>query len=582
MENLANICGIFQVFLIKTEVRPIAVGTEGMVIREHKGVDKPMRDVCVVGAGPVGISLAVRLQELGLSVLLLESGGETSDTVVQQLSDAVIEVPRAHDSMQIAISRQLGGTSNLWGGRCLPYDEIDFMDRPGLVDVKWPIGLADIQPYYQRACEFTDSGTANFLASIAGLPEVTGDFRFDALERWSGTPRLQRLHARTLARSPLIDLRLKTVVTGFIFDEGGRVSSVETVRPDGTGRKSLSVRTVVIAAGGVESTRLLLSVQRNHPQWFGGLGGPLGRYYMGHVVGTIAHITFANQIIDAAFTFDVDPNGVYVRRRFVPSKELQLNKGLMNSALWPVVPAVSDPSHGSGPLSAIYLALVCGPVGRLFIPEALRKRHVPPNPGPLTPHVLNVIRDLPATIPYVFDFVAKRYLSKRRIPGFYLRNRRYRYGLFYHSEQWPNPDSRITLTDQTDRLGLPIARIGFHFHERDAASILRTHDAFAGWILSSGLGKIQYQHDPADRSSAILDQAKHGSHQTGTTRMGANERDGVVDGNLRTFSCRNLFVASSSSLPTSSQANPTLTTIALALRLAEKLTVERRAEGPIF
>jgi choline dehydrogenase-like flavoprotein len=189
------------------------------------------------------------------------------------------------------------------------------------------------------------------------------------------------------------------------------------------------------------------------------------------------------------------------------------------------------------------------------------------------------LRDLPVTVPSMIGFVKKRYFSKKRIPGFYLRNPNMIYGLYYHSEQWPNPDSRITLSHEADRLGLPKVRIGFRYHERDAESVLRTHDALAAWLLHARLGELRYRHAPAERAPAILKQAQHGPHQIGTTRMGCNAAEGVVDADLRTFGVRNLFVASCSVLPTSSQANPTLTGVALALRLAETLAARGRRAG---
>jgi hypothetical protein len=295
---------------------------------------------------------------------------------------------------------------------------------------------------------------------------------------------------------------------------------------------------------------------------------------MAHVVGAIADITLGSAALDAALDFHRAPDGAYVRRRFAPSAENQLAAGFMNTAFWPIAPRIADASHGSGPLSAIFLALAWGPAGRLLIPEALRSRHIPEEATPFAPHVLNVLRNLPTTVPYVADFIRKRYFSRRRIPGFFIRNPGHRYGLQFHSEQWPNPDNRITLSNQTDRLGVPIANIGYHFHERDAVSILRAHEALADWLSRSGLGTLTHRYAPEERAGEILGQAKQGPHQIGMTRMGLSEGEGVVDADLRTFSAPNLFVASSSVLPTSSQANPTLTAIALALRLAETLAAE--------
>jgi choline dehydrogenase-like flavoprotein len=548
-----------------------------MISESHDGIDSGAHEVCVIGAGPVGISLAVRLQQLGRRVLVLESGGLAADRAIQDLATAEIEYPKAHDSMRIATARRLGGTSNLWGGRCLPFDEVDFSDRPGLVDARWPIPLAAIAPFYRQACDFVDCGEPQFVSPAPDAPEAPEGFRFDALERWSGTPRLQKRHRRALEQGPLIDIRLKTVVTGFEYADDGRVSGLTIVRPDGSGRRTIAARTVVIATGGIEATRLLLAEQRDRPGLFGGVDGPLGRYHMAHVCGVIADITLADAAMDGAFDFFRAPDGVYVRRRFAPSQDLLARERFMNISFWPVVPEIADASHGSGPLSAIFLGLAWGPVGRVMIPEALRNRHIPANLPPFGPHLLNVVRNLPSTIPYVLDFMLKRYASDRRVPGFFLRNPKYKYGLYYHSEQWPNPDNRITLTDRRDRTGLPVAHIGYHFHQRDAQSVLRAHEVFEDWLKRAGLGSISHRFRPEERAGAILGQAKHGPHQIGMTRMAADAREGVVDGDLRTFSAANLYVASCSSLPTASQANPTLTAIALALRLAEHLAAAQDA-----
>ena len=549
-----------------------------MITDNFHGLETDSSDVCIIGAGPVGISLAVRLAELGISVLMLESGGLNEDPKVQALGAAEIDDLAAHDAMEIAVSRRLGGTSNLWGGRCLPFDPVDFLPRTELVGATWPIPYEAVQPFYAKACEYTDSGPSDFVEPATGIPPTPEEFELDRLERWSGTPRLQRLHDQTLATHPRIDVRLNSTVVDLVFAPDGAVSAVKIVRTDGSQSVTVGVRRLVIATGGVEATRFLLAIQQRRPEMFGGRNGALGRYYMGHVTGTVADITFTNRALDNLFNFDTAENGVYIRRRFTPTTECQLDHDIMNSALWPVVPPISDAAHGSGPLSAIFLGLAWGPMGRWFIPEALRKAHVPNPTPPLGPHMLNVLGNLPATLPYMVNFFQKRYFSKKRIPGFYLRNPQMRYGLYYHSEQWPNPDSRITLNGKTDRLGLPSVRIDLRFDERDARSVLKTHDLFEDWLNQSGLGVLRHRYAADRRAAAVLAQASHGTHQIGTTRMASSKEYGVVDSDLRTFSVKNLFVAAASSLPTSGQANPTLTVIALALRLAETLARECRGE----
>jgi hypothetical protein len=141
-----------------------------------------------------------------------------------------------------------------------------------------------------------------------------------------------------------------------------------------------------------------------------------------------------------------------------------------------------------------------------------------------------------------------------RHPGCYVRNRAMRYGLSYHAEQLPNPDSRVRLTDSVDRHGLPRLRIDLRFQEADALGVVRTHDLFADWLRGTGLGRLEYRQPARDNVAAVLAQGHHGTHQIGLVRMAARPGDGVVNGDLRCFGFDNLYVAGTAVLPTSGQA----------------------------
>ncbi|MFI5011294.1 MAG: GMC oxidoreductase [Hyphomicrobiales bacterium] len=538
-----------------------------------EGLADATHDVCVVGAGPVGISLALELERLGKSVLLLESGGDADEAEAQALSDAHIVDPARHDDMRIAVARRLGGTSNLWGGRCLPFDPIDFEPRAAVGGALWPIGFDEMAPHLASAIRYACAGAAVFAVDDARSPE--GDFSITTLERWSGKPRLQTAHRQALESSDRIDLRLHATVVALEWKDG-RVAALRAVAKDGQSVR-VPVREAVLATGGLESTRLLLAEQRRRPALFGGPEGPLGRYYMGHVIGEIADIAFADEATDRLFEFYIDAHGSYVRRRFAPTAEAQRRHGLMNIALWPVVPRISDARHGDGFLSSIALALSIRPFGGRIIAEAIRKRHIPEGMARL-PHVMNLVRDLPRTAIALPRLLWNRYLAAVPVPAFYRRNAARRYGLSYHSEQAPSPLSRVSLVADTDSTGLPRLTIDLRFSDEDASSVVRTHELLAAWLERAKLGRIEFRHEPGRRQAAVLAQASHGTHQIGTARMARSREDGVVDRDLRVFDADNLFVASSAVLPTSGQANPTLTVMALAMRLAEKLA-KGRANG---
>lgn len=531
-------------------------------------------DICVVGSGPAGLTLALEAARQGRRVLLLESGARRPDAGQQALSDAEIVDPARHDAMSIAVSRRLGGTSNLWAVRCQPFDPIDFEPRPGLIDASWPIAYADILPHYDRAVAYLAAGANVFRDPIAGVDIADGAVDYTRLERFSRVAAVQKEHAAEIERSPLIDIRLASTVVAMTLT-AGRIAALTVADPDGR-RHDVPVRDVVLAGGGLETTRQLLVLQRAHPHLFGGPDGPLGRYYMGHVIGEVADVTFASDAVDAAYDFYIDAHGSYARRRMIASDDEQRRHRLLNTSFWPVVPPVADARHRSGFLSMVCLAFAIKPIGRLVIAEAIRKRHIPDDLA-LWPHLVNIVRDLPWAAADVCRFLCARYLARPPMPGFFIRNAARRYGLSYHAEQSPQPDSRVTLSDAVDRLGVPRLRIDYRFARADAEAVLRAHLQLAGWLERTGTGSVEFRQPIEETVDAILAIAAHGTHQIGTARMAAGPEGGVVDADLRCFGIDNLYLASSAAFPTSGQCNPTLTIAAFAVRLADHLCA--RAKG---
>ncbi|MGF7159479.1 choline dehydrogenase-like flavoprotein [Rhodoligotrophos appendicifer] len=546
------------------------------MIHDHlEGLDELRHDLCIIGSGPVGITLALEMARLGRSVLVLESGGRDRDDAVTELSAAEILEPGRHDDMRIAVARRFGGTSNLWAARCQPFDPIDFEARPWIGEARWPLQAGDLASALEAACAYAHCGQPQFRDPIPGVATQDEAFDYTRLERFSNQPAFQRAHAAELARSPRIDLRLNATVTDFAFDAQERVYRIVVARPDGS-RREIPVNALALACGGLESTRLLLAAQRRQPGRFGGIDGPLGRYYMGHVIGEVADINFASDTLDRAYDFYTDGRESYARRRFIPSDALQRAAHLPNICFWPVVPPSADPRHRSAILSMVMLALSIPPLGRRLVAEAIRKRHVPDDLQRL-PHVMNVVRGLPAAAVFAPSFLYRRYLSALRLPGFFVRNPARSYGLSYHAEHLPNAESRVRLAEATDRFGLPRLSIDLRFSARDAEGVLRAHDELGGWLSRTGFGSMTYRQPREATAEAILALAAHGTHQIGTVRMGENRREAVVDRDLRCFDCDNLFVAGSAVFPTSGQANPTLTAVALAVRLARTLAKQSQS-----
>jgi choline dehydrogenase-like flavoprotein len=188
---------------------------------------------------------------------------------------------------------------------------------------------------------------------------------------------------------------------------------------------------------------------------------------------------------------------------------------------------------------------------------------------------VNVLRDLPSVAVFAPSFAYRRYVAKRNVPGFFIRSMNNVYALHYHAEHLPNEDSRVWLGKEADKSGLRKLIVDIRFTDADASSVVENHRILDAQLRLRGLGRVSYRSP--DLHAAVLSQAGDGFHQIGTTRMSRNERDGVVDVDCKVHGQKNLYVAGSSVFPTSGQANPTLTALALAARLAGHLAATQRA-----
>jgi choline dehydrogenase-like flavoprotein len=544
-------------------------------------------DVAVVGAGPAGIVVALELARAGHRVVLAESGGERFDPEVQRLGDALTDDPY-HVEMSLTTRRQVGGASNLWGGRCVPFDPIDFEPRPIVGETRWPVAYEEIGPYLARACEWSRCGDAVFdageLAGLAGraiVPGfVNGDVRASELERWSLPTNFGRLYRGALRSSPLIRLETGLTCTEIVPREDGSPEggwSVDHLLARGRRGRVVAIRAkrYVIAAGGLESTRLLFASDRFHEGGIGNHSGHLGRWYMAHLEARVARVRFSTPPERTIFDHERDRDGVYVRRRFTLAPRVQREERLPNVALWLVNPSIGDPSHGSGILSFAYLMLA-SPLGRHFVAEGIRREHIKTDrPASIRAHLRNVMRDLGPATAFAASFGYRRYLRRgRKAPGFFVRSSANVYPLLYHAEHLPHRQSFVEPSGERDALGMPRLRTHLRFGEEEVRDVRRVHEVLDRSLRAQGLGRVELVVE--DVEGAVRDGLFGGYHQAGTTRMSALPEDGVVDGNLAVHGFDDLFVASSSAFPTSGQANSTLTLIAFAVRLADRLSAELR------
>ena len=523
--------------------------------------------VLVVGAGPAGIVTALELRRHGIAVTMLAGGMDGFRADFQALADAEIADPARHAPMQIAVRRALGGTSLLWGGRCVPFDDIDFADRPHVPLGGWPVGHDEIRPWYDTGMRYLNAGAPEFAAPVLSAGALA-ECRIDRLERWSERRNLRELHSKPLTGDPDLKILLGAVATGIDIDPlSGRAIGVAAALPSGE-RVTLRARAIVLACGGLETARLMLTARMDKPRVFGGEEGMLGRAYMGHFEGRIADIVLSPVLPDNAFDFFVDASGRYARRRITIAAEAQQRHGLLNMCAWPDNPFLGDPAHKSAILSLAYLSLATPGLGNILEPEAIRRKYLEHGVRDVGKHLRNILCGAPEAVRETVSFLYRRYCATPRLPGFFVRSKARRYALFYHAEQAPNLASTVSLAEARDALGMPRLKIDLRYSALDAESVVIGHDIIDRDLQAAALGRLEHHFPAEERAARIWDQMTDGYHQIGTARMATDPKRGVVDGDCRVHGTPNLFVAGSAVFPTSGQANPTLLITAFAARLA--------------
>jgi choline dehydrogenase-like flavoprotein len=531
-------------------------------------------DLCIVGAGPAGIAIALHCAAAGLDVLVLESGGMMADAHSQTLCEGEVVDPALHAPATMYRRRGLGGCSTLWGGRCAPLDPIDFAPRPWLNFAGgWPITHAELQPYMAAAADIAELGAPDFNAATAlpgGMRPMFHGFAHEAvsterIERFSRPTNFATTYGTALRSSRRITVLLHATCRQILLaPNGGAVRHLEVAAEDGS-RFLVAARGVVLAAGGLEIPRLLLASTAHAAQGVGNAHDQVGRHYMCHLAGTVGVFTPAAG--PAPYHgYDRASGGVYCRRRLSIEPWAQQASRIGNAVARLHHPRLADPAHGSGPLSALYLS-------RALLPGEYTRRLASGANGEAaagaTAHLANLARDPVAATAFVLNMLRRRVLAARKYPSLTVVPRTGRFTLDVHAEQLPNPASRITLAGAQDRFGVRHPRIDWRYTQADIRTVRGTLSLIGSALETGGHGTLAW--DPDAVEADILRDGAYGGHHLGTARMSADPRHGVVDAACRVHGIDNLYVAGGAVFATSGQANPTLTILALALRLAAHL-----------
>lgn len=474
-------------------------------------------DVCVVGSGAAGITIALELERSGLSVVLLEAGGEQVTDDSQNFYNAINEGVAYNP--KVSRLRCFGGTTGHWAGFCAPLDDSDFEVHHFINKSGWPINRSELDRFYRKANNILELGEYNYDPDYwvdsnrgAGRLELDGELA-DKVWHFSPPVRFGNKYKEHLKNSRLICLLLNAPVVDISLVSGKKAVNHVRVK---AGEKNFFVeaKKFVLACGGIENPRLLLNANKQLEHGLGNEHDLVGRYFQEHP--TLHHcgdILLTGKNSHSNLYYNSRKKRTNMANFFTIPGEVRKQRQLANTAFY------------TGP---------------------------PQKYGALDNEVRGYLNELYGDLDERDNF--KRFA--------------------FMTEHQPNWDSRIYLADEADQLGMKKAKVDLQLSSSDYDSMRRSIEYFSAAISKSQVGKVKVKNPEifTDTKKALNAQMGWGNHHIGTTKMSDSPSDGVVDKDCRVHSVENLYIAGSSVFPTSGCANPTFSIVALAARLAEHLS----------
>ena len=351
-----------------------------------------------------------------------------------------------------------------------------------------------------------------------------------------------------LIHSDDVTLFLHASVTDLVPNDAyQRVERVEVRRDDGS-RFFVRAGIVVLAGGGIENPRLLLLGQLARGRALGNDHDLVGRFFAERIsAGTGFVVAARPETLERAGFYDIHAaKGTHVQGALRLADKVQRERGLLNFVFHLLV----RPAPTMSPAIRSIATLAKGTVRQPLLTD-------------LPAHLGNVAAGLGDVAAMV-----RACLRRGAQVGRVLM-------MCVQGEQAPNPNSRVTLGWRRDRFGLPVARIDWRLSAGVRESIRASQELISAGLQAFRLGHVESmlgdEHPPALIEGNF--------HHLGATRMHQDPKQGVVDADCRVHGVHNLYIAGSSVFPTYGASNPTLTILALALRLADHLK-QRLAEAP--
>ncbi|NEU71537.1 GMC family oxidoreductase [Hassallia byssoidea VB512170] len=540
-------------------------------------------EVCIVGAGPAGITLARELIGQDFRVCLLESGDLEFNQETQSLSEGET-VGDPFPNLQDMRHRQFGGHANVWnikinnqqlGLRHMPLDEIDFEKRDCIPYSGWAFSKSHLNPFYDRAHAVCKLGSFAYEAEAwedAKSPQLPfiGDRVTTDMFQFGPRDIFTKEYRKEINQSPNITTYLNANVVDIETDETAKnVKSVRLACLQGN-KFSVVAKIFILATGGIENARLLLLSNQTQKTGLANQNDVVGRFFMDHpFIRSGMLYPESRKIFNSTALYDLRRvNNVPVMGKLHLSEEVMRHQQLLNMSfiLFPRDDKYRAPAKPSVKASKKTLL------------SSIRGGQVPKN---VFQHLGNVMMNIDDLLVDWYDYHIKRqYLFPDLSHGGWSdqegnEHKYVKFEVLSQTEQVPNPDNRVTLSTKLDKLGCPQAQLTYRWSEIDISSIKRSQAILAEEIARAGLGQLHIERD-----GELPDTMSFSTHHNmGTTRMHIDPKQGVVDANCQVHGISNLFIAGSSVFPTGGYANPTLTIIALAIRLADRVKTQFAAQS---
>jgi choline dehydrogenase-like flavoprotein len=525
-------------------------------------------DVCIIGAGVAGITLAMEFDRLGIRCCVLESGGLKADHATRDLNrGASGELP--YSFADGCRSRFLGGSSNCWGGWSRPLEEHDFAQREWLPHSGWPISRADLELYYRRTHEILQLGrydydTGFWEAAVARndvkrLPLVTGRMT-DSLSVFSPPSRFGKVYRDALKRSRHITTYLYANVVELQTNaQAGGIQSVKIATLTGR-RFTASARFFILATGGIENARLLLASNRTQAAGLGNGHDVVGRYFMDHPRISWGSVHFApfwksNRLFDLRYHYQtIGAHDTRIAAQFVLTPEVQRQEQLANARVW-----FSSEFAWDKTLAAEAL---------------LRIKHRWQGKEEAGTTFLRDLAVLARSPGAAAGFAMTQWMRPRPLIS--------QVRLQAIVEPDPDPEARVTLSQDRDSVGLQRVHVAWRLGSIVRRTFDRNFAILADELQRTGVAVVEPDPMLENRTDWPDSLDRRGTfHHMGTTRMHDSPRYGVVDRDCKVHGISNLYVAGSSVFPTAGANFPTMTIVALALRLAAHLLTEMKFESAV-